>query len=120
LDKLSEIVQQLRELKTQGDPIINTIENLNMIENYFCAPKKLAFKVHSHDYKKKTQHCRAWIGGLQIMPDGGMKMCHWMNPFANAKNGSLKLAWKNRDRCWGKSCPYIVNKHAAESIAHGA
>jgi hypothetical protein len=78
-----------------------------MIENYFYAPQQLAYKVHSHDYDKKKQQCRSWMGGLQIMPDGGMKMCHWMDPFANAKNGNLKLAWKNRDRCWKKTCSYI-------------
>lgn len=35
LEKLSEAIQKLRELKTQGSPIIITFENLNMIENYF-------------------------------------------------------------------------------------
>jgi len=106
-DKLSEIIRQLRELKTQGDPIINTIENLNMIENYFHAPEQLAYKVHSHDYRKKTQQCRAWVGGLQIMPDGGMKMCHWMKPFANARDGNLRQAWEKKEQCWKKSCSYI-------------
>jgi len=107
LQKLSEVIRKLKELKIQGDAIINTIENLNMIENYFSAPERFAYKVHSHDYKKKTEQCRAWVGGLQIMPDGGMKMCHWMNSFANVKDGNLKKAWKNRDRCWGRRCQYL-------------
>ena len=110
LEKLSEIIQRLRDLKTQGHAIINTIENLNMIEDYFHAPEKLAYRVHSHDYKKKNELCRSWIGGLQIMPDGGMKMCHWMNPFAYTaytKDGNLKQAWKKRNQCWKQPCSYI-------------
>lgn len=113
-ERLSEVIQKLRELKTQGRPIINTVENLNMIENYFYDPEQLAYKVHSHDYHKKDQQCRSWIGGLQIMPDGGMKMCHWMSQFAFAKNGNLKQAWKDRDRCWRKPCPYVSNVEKLE------
>jgi len=109
IKKLTEAIQKLRELKNQGYPIVNTIENLNMIESYFNDPQKLAFRVHSHEYKKKDQRCISWIGGLQIMPDGGMKMCHWMDPFAYTREGNIKLAWKNRDRCWKKPCPYILH-----------
>jgi MoaA/NifB/PqqE/SkfB family radical SAM enzyme len=114
LEKLSEVIQKLRELKTQGFPIINTIENLNMIEDYFYKPEGLAYRVHSHDYKRKNKQCRSWIGGLQIMPDGGMKMCHWMNPFAYTKDGNLKMAWRSRDRCWKKPCPYIIGDSLRE------
>jgi MoaA/NifB/PqqE/SkfB family radical SAM enzyme len=107
LERLSGAIQELRELKARGLPIINTIENLDLIENYFYAPEELAFKIHSHDYHKKDKRCRSWIGDLQILPDGGMQMCHWMNPFANAKSGMLKRAWRSRDRCWRKPCPYL-------------
>lgn len=107
LEKLSEMVQQLRRLKNQGYPIVNTDENLSLIEEYFYAPRRLTHKIQSHDYQKKYGQCRSWIGGLQIRPDGGLKMCHWMTPFANAKDGNLKQAWKNRDPCWKKPCHYI-------------
>lgn len=110
LKKLSEVVQQLRGLKNQGYPIINSDENLNLIEEYFYAPQRLSHKIQSHDYRKKYGQCRSWIGGLQIMPDGGMKMCHWMKPFANARDGNLKRVWKNRDRCWKQVCPYIKDE----------
>jgi MoaA/NifB/PqqE/SkfB family radical SAM enzyme len=107
LQKLSEVIQRLRELKTQRYPIINSIENLNMIENYFYTPEQLAYKVHSHEYSRKNRQCRSWVEGLQIMPHGGMRMCHWMNPFAYSRDGNLKLAWKNRRRCWKEPCGYV-------------
>ena len=110
LDILSQSIQRLRELKTKDYPIINTIENLNIIEDYFHNPEKLAYKIFSQDFNKKPKECRDWIGSLQIMPDGGLKMCHWMKPFANAKDGSIHKAWKNRARCWKSPCPYILNK----------
>lgn len=100
-------INQLIELKTQGYPIVNTVENLEMIRHYFHDPEALAHKVHSHEYKKKKSTCRSWVGGLQIMPDGGMKMCHFMEPFAYAHKGSIKKSWIKREKCWTKNCGFI-------------
>ena len=105
---LSQSIQQLRVLKAQGYHILNTIENLNIIEDYYMHPEELAHKVHSHNYKKKkNQNCETWVAGLEIRPDGGMKMCHRMTSFANAKDGHIRQAWKKRTRCWKKPCQYI-------------
>lgn len=108
MEALSDSMQHLKELKAQGYPVLNTIENLNLIEDYYKNPEQLSYKVRSHNYNKRNKHtCDVWVGGLQIMPDGGMKMCSKMAPFANAKGGHILQAWKNRDRCWKKQCQYI-------------
>lgn len=105
---LSASMQHLRELKTKGYPILNTVENLNIMEDYYIHPEEMSFKVHSHNYKqKKKQDCEAWVGQLNIGPDGGMTMCPRMTPFANAKDGYLRRAWKNRGQCWKEPCQYI-------------
>jgi MoaA/NifB/PqqE/SkfB family radical SAM enzyme len=107
LPKLSESLRQVKELKRQGYSVLNTLENLEMIENYFYDPQGVSYKVHSHDYRKKEPRCTAWPGGLQISPEGGMRMCHWMEPFAWSRDGDFKTAWRKRDRCWKKDCSYI-------------
>ena len=108
LKALSQSIQLLRELKTKGYPILNTIENLNMIEDYYTHPEELAHKVHSHNYKKKKkQTCETWVSGFEIRPNGGMKMCFMMKPFANARDGHIRQAWKDRVQCWKEPCQYI-------------
>lgn len=104
---LDESISQLRKLKSEGYPVNNSNENLELIQKYFRDPDFEKSNIHSHDYSKKKNECRAWAGGLQIMPDGGMKMCHWMEPFANARDGRLKSAWKSRAQCWESDCGYI-------------
>lgn len=107
LNDVSNSIKELKALKAEGYPILNSNENLDLIENYFRDPEGLAFKVHAHEYSKKKPECRDWLGTLQIMPDGGMKMCYRMEPFANARQGSLKKAWMKRAKCWQTDCGYI-------------
>lgn len=107
IDKVYHAIEKLKFLKHNGYPIINTIENLDLIKNYFENPEKHSHKVHSHEYKKMNTRCRSWLGGLQVNPDGGMKMCHWMNPFANAKAGQISKAWSARPKCWKTRCKYL-------------
>jgi len=98
-DKVSRAIGELKELKQANYPIVNSMENLEMIEAYFRDPAAQAHRVHSHDYKKTKPHCRDWAKGLQIDPAGGMRMCHWMEPFGNAKDGNLRQMWKHRSSC---------------------
>lgn len=92
-------VAEIRALKAAGYPVINSEANLRMMEAYFDSPQAEAHRVHSHDYGKSRPDCRAWAAGLQIQPDGGMKMCHWMPSFANAADGGLARAWRTRAAC---------------------
>lgn len=107
LVELDESIVQLKKLKSEGYPIQNSFESLDLIQDYFHNPDNEKDKIHSHDNRKKNNECRTWVGDLQIIPDGGMKMCHWMKPFANARDGNLKLAWKNRAKCWKSYCEYL-------------
>jgi len=105
--RVTSSITNLKALKNEGYPIINSIDNLNMIERYFKDPERLSYKVHSHEYEKENKKCDSWVSGLQIMPDGGIKMCHWMEPFANAKAGQIRKAWKHRPKCWKYPCKYL-------------
>lgn len=108
LEKLSGSIRRLKELKNQGYPIVNSLENLDLMEMYFKDPNALSYRIHFHDYKKKKKECRSWLGGLQIMPDGGMKTCHWMQPFGNIREGNIRTAWRNRVKCWKEPCRYVT------------
>ena len=98
-DTVSRALGELKQLKAQGYPIINSMENLDMIEAYFHDPDAEKDRVHSHDYGKKQPQCRDWAKGLQIDPAGDMRMCHWMEPFGNATSGNLRQIWKHRASC---------------------
>jgi MoaA/NifB/PqqE/SkfB family radical SAM enzyme len=98
-ERVSRALGELKELKEAGYPIINSLENLEMIEAYFRDPRAEEHRVHSHDYKKQKPSCRDWAKGLQIDPAGGMRMCHWMEPFGSARDGGLARMWKTRSSC---------------------
>jgi MoaA/NifB/PqqE/SkfB family radical SAM enzyme len=66
----------------------------------------LSRNVRTQQYKRKTKKCRSWLG-LQIMPDGGMKMCHPMEPFAYALDGGLARSWESRSPCWENRCEIL-------------
>jgi MoaA/NifB/PqqE/SkfB family radical SAM enzyme len=98
-DTVSRAINELKELKEQSYPIINTMENLEMIEAYFHDPGAEKDRVHTHDYVKKQPECRDWAKGLQIDPVGDMRMCHWMDSFGNVKDGNLRHTWRHRSTC---------------------
>ena len=106
LAALNAAVDRIKTLKASGYPVLNTVANLDMIRNYFADPKGLSDKVRSHQYGKKTRECRSWLG-LQIMPDGGMKMCYPMEPFANARAGGMARSWESRTPCWKNRCEIL-------------
>ena len=99
VDTISSAIGELKQLKEEGYPIINTMDNLEMIEAYFHKPNAMKHRVHTHDYNNKEPQCHAWVKGLQIDPAGNMRMCHWMEPFGNATNGNLRQIWKHRSSC---------------------
>ncbi|MDZ7759349.1 MAG: radical SAM protein [Desulfovermiculus sp.] len=106
LDALNSSINTLIEMKKAHYPITNSIENLALIKTYFSEPDELAYKIHSHQYKRETRKCRV-LSGLQIMPNGDLKMCHWMKPFGNAIHDGIRKSWKERFPCWKYDCKYL-------------
>jgi MoaA/NifB/PqqE/SkfB family radical SAM enzyme len=100
-----QAIDEIRSLKASGYPVINSDESLQLIADYFRDPDAESTRVHSHDYSNRGSGCTAWAKGLQIEPDGGMKMCHWMPPFANAADGGLEQSWRVRASCPRCGCP---------------
>ena len=94
-----DAIRELRELKREGFPIINSFENLDLMEGYFQDPAAKSDWIHSHDYYKKEPDCRAWATSLQIDPAGALRMCHWMEPFGHVRDGNMREAWNNRPPC---------------------
>lgn len=97
--KAFQRIEALKRLKLEGYPVINSAENLSMMQEYFQDPSAEAHRVHSHDYARKRPDCRDWATGLQIDPAGNLRMCHWMEPFGNVKDGDIPRAWRNRRSC---------------------
>lgn len=98
-DLVKRVLGEIKDLKRQGYPVINTMENLEMMEAYFMDPNAEKHRVHSHDYNKKEMDCQVWATGLQIDPAGDMRMCHWMQPFGNVKGQDVAKIWRQRSVC---------------------
>jgi hypothetical protein len=106
LEALDVSVGKIKSLKADGYPVLNTAENIDMIRHYFADPKGLRRKIRTQQYQRKAKKCCSWLG-LQINPDGGMKMCHPMEPFANAGDGGLARSWELRSPCWKNRCEIL-------------
>lgn len=106
LQRISRAAGELKSMKSEGYPIANAVENLDLIYAYFQNPEGSAHRVHTHEYAKKKPECRSWVAGLQIMPDGGLKMCHFMEPFGRTRDGRIRSLWNHRGQCWKEECPY--------------
>jgi len=98
-DNVHRRIEELKRLKEEGYPVINSLENLSMMQEYFRDPQAEAHRVHTHDYTRKNSDCRDWVGGFQIDPSGHLRMCHWMDPFGNVKGGDIPRVWRNRTSC---------------------
>ena len=98
-EKVHRRIEELKRLKAEGYPIINTLENLTMMQEYFRDPAAEAHRVHTHDYVRRNRACRDWAAGLQIDPAGNLRMCHWMEPFGNTKDRGIARQWQHRRAC---------------------
>ncbi|HHJ21131.1 MAG TPA: radical SAM protein [Gammaproteobacteria bacterium] len=99
-------VGEIRNMKQQGYPIVNSFESLDMMAAYFKDPDAEKHRVHTHNYKKKEVACQDWAKGLQIDPAGNLRMCHWMEPYGNVKDRKLAKQWNARSSCGRCSMPY--------------
>ena len=107
VNKVTKVVDELISMKHKGYPILNEVENLEFIKEYFAKPELYMRDIHSHTYGNQKNRCKSWANTLMVCPNGDLKMCYGMRPFGNAKNGHIKTLWKNRARCWKKPCKYF-------------
>lgn len=107
VNKVTKVVNELISMKHKGYPIVNTVENLEFVKGYFAKPELYMRENDAHTYGNQKNRCKTWANTLMVYPNGDLKMCYFMNPFGNAKDGHIKALWKKRACCWKKSCGYF-------------
>jgi MoaA/NifB/PqqE/SkfB family radical SAM enzyme len=101
---LKEVIFQLQELKRQGYPIANSMDDLSMFIRYFEHPEKLMPAVQAHETRSPADSCRAAVTNFVISSNGDVRMCFKMDPIGNLRTSSPREIWKRRTRCWASKC----------------
>jgi MoaA/NifB/PqqE/SkfB family radical SAM enzyme len=99
-------VAQLQDLKRQGYPIVNTVEDLATVVRYFESPDELMAAVQAHDTKSAGDSCRHAVTNFVISSNGEVRMCFKMEPIGNLKTSAPHEIWNNRQRCWVSPCDH--------------
>lgn len=101
--KVVRVVQELKQLKLDGLPIVNSQRQLDAMIPYFQDPAKHRVAVQAHAAHEKKLSCSA-LTTLQIQANGDVTTCAAMPSFANIKNGSIREIWNGRPRWWDSGC----------------
>lgn len=89
-DNLKKAIDRLVQLKKEGAPILNPLEDLRLIEDYYRHPQLIKSK------------CKLGISSFSIDPYGYVRFCFNMNTLGNVKYDSpesifmSKNAWETR------------------------
>ena len=102
--KLKDEVARLQELKRQGCPIVNPVDDLATIIRYFESPKELMAAVQAHDTRSAADTCRHAVTNFVISSNGDVRMCFKMEPIGNLRESTPKEIWDGRERCWVRKC----------------
>ena len=97
------VVKELCELKREGFPIVNTLEQLEVMIPYFADPKKLRVAVQSHTAHERQLLCSA-MTMLQIQANGDVRTCISKEAIGNIKLQPIKRIWQTRPRWWLEGC----------------
>jgi MoaA/NifB/PqqE/SkfB family radical SAM enzyme len=101
--KVVGVVQELKQLKLDGLPIVNSQRQLDAMIPYFQDPAKHRVAVQAHAAHEKRLSCSALIT-LQIQANGDVTTCAAMPSFANIEHGSIREIWNARPRWWESGC----------------
>ena len=97
------VVKELCELKREGFPIVNTLEQLEVMIPYFADPKKLRVAVQSHTAHERQLLCSA-MTMLQIQANGDVRTCISKEAIGNIKLQPIRTIWQTRPRWWLEGC----------------
>lgn len=97
------VVQELKQLKLGGFPIVNSQNQLDAMIPYFQDPATHRVSVQAHAAHEKKLSCAA-LTTLQIQANGDVITCAAMPPIANLKNSSIREIWNQRPRWWESGC----------------
>lgn len=97
------VVKELCELKKQGFPIANTLEQLEVMIPYFADPEVSRVAVQSHSAHEHQLLCSA-MTMLQIQANGDVRTCTAREPVGNIKSQKIREIWRMRPRWWLEGC----------------
>jgi len=97
-------IGRLKQLKSTGAPIVNSIAELETFVHYFEQPEQLMDSIQGHDIKTPSGYCRHALTNFVISSNGDVRMCFKMEPIGNLVKQQPDQMWANRSKCWAKSC----------------
>jgi MoaA/NifB/PqqE/SkfB family radical SAM enzyme len=104
--KLKGEIAQLQEMKRQGYPIVNSVDDLAIIIRYFESPNELMAAVQAHDTRSAADTCRHALTNFVISSNGDVRMCFKMEPIGNLRETAPREIWLKRNHCWIGHCAY--------------
>ena len=96
-------VKELCNLKREGFPIVNTLEQLEVMIPYFADPKQSRVAVQSHTAHERQLLCSA-MTMLQIQANGDVRTCITKEAIGNIKSRPIREIWQTRPRWWLEGC----------------
>ena len=96
-------VEELVQLKGAGFPIANSVNQLEVMIDYFREPARLRVATQSHNAHEGQNLCSA-LTMLQIQSNGDVTVCCSMPPVGNIKSESIRKIWESRPRWWESGC----------------
>ena len=83
--KLEEGIAYIKKRKKEDPRIMNTVDHLDTMVNYFKDPKSIL----------NSQHCHIGYEQLNITYKGDVFLCDAYGKLGNIKEGSVKAMWKS-------------------------
>lgn len=98
-----KVVRQLGELKKLGLPIVNSLEQLDVMIPYFLDPASSRVAIQSHSAHEPQLLCSA-ATTLQIQANGDVKVCTTRGAIGNFRSKSIREIWAARPHWWQEGC----------------
>jgi MoaA/NifB/PqqE/SkfB family radical SAM enzyme len=96
-------VRNLRQLKLEGLPIVNSLAQLEAMIPYFEQPATFRIAVQSHAAHETQLLCSS-LTMLQIQANGDVTVCSSMAPVGNVKEQRIREVWEARPQWWKGGC----------------
>src|SRR5258708_7610780 len=96
-------VNKLVTLKRAGLPIMNTVQQLEVMIPYFRNPDALRMHIEGHKGHEQRLSCSA-LELIQVQANGDVRVCGGFPPVGNIKTASLRTIWDQRPHWWEQGC----------------
>jgi MoaA/NifB/PqqE/SkfB family radical SAM enzyme len=106
-EKAISVVENLKQLKREGYPIANSMDQLDAMIPYFRNPDASRIQIQSHSAHEHKALCAA-LTTVQLMPNGDVITCYGMEPVGNIRQKPIREIWAERPQWWknGNCCLY--------------